>query len=482
MTTISKKGKRGSIKRKKGLVNSFSINIQPWNGIITSQDPYTIPEDTAVWIDGLPKLTGAIENIPLPQEVYSHSENISYFFTFELSGNQYYAILDGSYLRFYNSSFSQIVTFSTSSSICDYCVQDNQYLWVTTRDFLIVFNGTQIYNLTTHGVTGDAICYWKGRIFIGKDRTITFSVPSPNPTSGDNPFNTSQGAGAIGLTVSIFSYIYALIPKEDSIYIFTDRSIVALLGTTISNDPTQWYLTEIVKDLGITGIRRYVTYGHEVYFHTLYGIHKIIATTPEKIDDAITNITSTIYSIELIDYNQITYIVVSSKNFLEPTKKALYCYNTLNNKWYALSIEAERLTHSLNNYYFSKGNKIYKMFTSSSYNSLEIKSKIFFNIENVYYNIKNIVLYGRGNSDYVSNFINLVYGKSDDNLIFVTQNSQLLSITQQGDFWIAVYKPTNTAPFNYRTKQFQLYLKQGNNFYSELINITINGTVGARYV
>lgn len=479
MTTTTKTRRK---KKKISLVNPFSINMQPWNGMVTSQDPYTISEDTSVWINGLPKLTGAIEAVPLPQQVYSHTTTVKFFFTFELSGSQYFAILDGSYLRFFNSFFTEIARFATSADICDYCIQDNSYLWVVTRSFLITFDGSTIYNLTSYNILGDAICYWKGRIFIGKDRTLTFSVPNPNATGTTNPFNTASGAGYIGLTVSVFAFIYALIAKEDSIYIFTDKSIITMIGTTISNDPSQWYITEIVKDVGITGIRKYVTYEHDVYFHSIYGVHRITATVPNKIDDAITNITSSINALSLMNYNQITYIVVSATSFIDNSKKALYCYNTLNNRWYALSIEADCISYHLNKYYISSGNTIYKMFASSNYLPLEVKTKVFFNVENFYYNIKNIVLYGRGNYDYVSNFINLVYGSNETNLIFITQSSQLISFSQQADFWIAVYKPIATAPYSYRVKQFQLYLKQNSNYYSELINITVNGTIGARYV
>lgn len=469
-------------KKKTDIPNTFTYNLQPWNGIVISQDPYTIAEDTAVWLNGLPKLTGAFETVKDKSLVYTHSTAVNYFFTFNLGGNQYFAILDGSNLSFYSSNFTLITSFATTETICDYCVQDNSYLWVITRNFLITFNGTNIYNLTTYGITGDTICYWKGRIFVGKDRTLTFSVPSPDATGATKPFNTAQGAGSIGLTVSVFSKIYALIPKEDSIYLFTDMSIIAMIGTTISNDPTQWYITEIVKDLGITGIRKYTVYGHEVYFHSIYGIYKIIATTPEKIDDAITNITNTIYAIDFFDYNNITYIAVSCNSFIDSNKKAIYCYNTLTNRWYALDIECNNITHHLNSYYISSGDKIYKLFSSDNYLPLKVKTKVFFNVNNTYMNIKNVILYGRGNYNFVSQLISLVYGSQQDNIIFITVSQQLLSITQSQDFWLVVFKPTSTTPFQQRLKQFQLYLQQSNTDYCELINITINGTVGARYV
>jgi|YNPMSStandDraft_2_1061718.scaffolds.fasta_scaffold04139_3 hypothetical protein len=470
-------------KQPKDIAKSFSIDLAPWNGIITSQDAYTIPEDTATWISGLPKLTGAIENVPDANVVYTHTANIVNFFTFVLGSNQYFCILDGSYLRMYSSSFTEIANFATTVTKVDYAIQDNQYIWITAKNnFLITFNGTTIYNLTSNGVTGDAICYWKGRIFIGKNRIITFSVPNPDATGNINPFNTANGAGAITLTVSVFSQILALIPKEDSIYIFTDKSIVSLIGTTISNDPMNWYITEIVKDVGITGIRNYVVNEHTVYFHSPFGIYEITATAPQKIDDAITNVTDTISGICFFSYNQIPYIAVSCKSYINNNVNAIYCYNFLTNKWYALNIDAKVMSNNLGDAWFINGTKIYKMFASNDYLPLHVKSKIFFNLENIYYNIKNIILYGRGNFNYLQEFIVLVFAGQQNNIIFQTSGNDLIQIAQQQDFWLAVLKPSATLPYAMRVKQFQIELVQSNKSYSEIISVRIKGSQGARYV
>jgi len=481
MAIATKKTKKK--KQPKDIAKSFNVDLVPWNGMITSQDAYTIPEDTAVWVSGLPKLTGAIENVPDANTVYTHTANIVDFFTFVLGSSQYFCILDGSYLRIYSSTFNQIATYATNVAKVDYTIQDNQYIWITNKNsFLITFDGTTIYDLTSNGVTGDAICYWKGRIFIGKDRVITFSVPNPDATGATNPFDTANGAGSITLTVSVFAQILALIPKEDSIYIFTNRSIVSLIGTTISNDPTQWYITEIVKDVGITGIRNYVVNEHTVYFHSPFGIYEITATAPQKIDDAITNITSAISGICFFSYKQIPYIAVSCTSFIDNSVNAIYCNNLLTNKWYALNIDAKVMSNNLSDAWFVNGTKVYKMFASSDYLPLHVKSKIFFNLENTYYNIKNVILYGRGNFNYLQEFIILVFAGQQDNIIFQTSGGNLIQVAQQQDFWLAVLRPSTTLPYAMRVKQFQIELKQSDKNYSEIINVRIKGSIGARYV
>lgn len=477
-------------KRPKTIAKTFEINLQPWNGIITSQDSFTIPEDTAVWVSGLPKLTGAIENVPAPMTVYTHSSTIKFAFGFELSGNRYYCIMDGSSLVFLSSSFTAIASFPTADTVCDYAIQDNQYIWITTKNFLITFDGNNLYNLTSYGITGDSIAYWKGRIFIGKNRVLTFSKPDPAADGSANPFDIEQGAGAITLTVSIFSKIYAIVPKEDSIYLFTDRSIISLIGTTISNDPTLWYITELLKDIGITGIRRYALYEHSIYFHSLYGLQEIVATSPNKIDDAITNITRTVNSIAIFSYKQVTYVAAIAPSYVG-SGNAIYCYNLLLKKWYTLDISAESIFSIANDAFIVSGRAIQKLFANTVYLPLYIKSKIFFSIDNTYFNIKNIVIYGRGVYNYASPFTVMVYAQEQDNIIFTNTSNNLLSVQQTGseqgsfgseDFWIAVLKPADTNPFQMRVKQFQIQFNQIGNDYSEIINIRVNGTIGARYV
>jgi hypothetical protein len=520
MATKTQKSQFNISKKKRELAKKIEFNIQPWDGIITSQDPYTISENSAVWCSGLPKLTGAIENVKDAETLYSYPTDIKDFFVFGINNERYYCIVTSSYLRIYNKSFIQIVSYSTSfQQKLEYAIQDNSYLWIVSRNFLLTFDGTNLYDLTSHGITGDAICYWKGRIFIGKDRVITFSVPSPDPTGATNPFNTQQGAGALTLTISLFSKIYSLIPKEDSIYIFTNKSIVSLIGTTISNDPTQWYLTEITKELGITGIRNYIVREHTIYFHSILGIHAITATVPDKIDDAITDITTSIdslsVSISLIDYKGVPYIAVVATNAQNPSQKALYLYNILFKKWYSLSYDKENsskdvllLSHysdgnTTTTYAVTRNNDVKQLMSSDSYIPLYIKSKVYFNTDDVYLNIKKITVYGRGfGTDISVNIISprfskvgsdtksfklvqpinsFIFTNQTGNIIFVNAQGDKIIFSQESSFWYLIYKPAGTYPLQMRTSEFQIEIKQSNAFYTEIINIKIEGTVGAKY-
>ena len=488
------KKKTYKTKKKAGLTKSFEINIQPWEGIITSQDPYTIPDNVATWISGLPKLTGSIEAVQAPSELYNHTSNIKDLFSFQIGNNQYFCFLDGEKLRFTDNLLSLIASYDTTQEICDYTVQENQYVWVTSRSFLIAFDGSSIYNLTTHNITGDAICYWKGRIFIAKDRTIVFSVPNPNPTSSSNPFNTSLGAGAITITVGEFSKIYALIPKEDSIYIFTDRNIISLIGTTISNDPNQWYITEIVHEIGMTGVRKYIRLEHSIYFHTSLGIYKIIATVPEKIDDAISNLTGQIYGISNMTYKGIPYIAVSTKHPIYEDMNALLCYNILNGKWYGIDVNSSALAFFANNTYYASGRSIYRLFGKENvYLPIKLKSKTYYNLENTYFNIKDVVAYGRGASYYnFDKFTESVVYKIPK-LMWQTDNGDIIVFSQTNtainlyfdlpiDFWINVYKPKYTTPFATRVEEFNFYLEQLTETPSELVSLKVRGNIGGRYV
>ncbi|MDW7973275.1 MAG: hypothetical protein RMI01_08765, partial [Thermodesulfovibrio sp.] len=471
--------------KKKQLVNRFSTALQPWEGLITSQDPYSISEKACVWIEGLPKLTGAIETPPASSQVLSLS-SIKYYFNAYINGI-YHVVLTGSNIVFYNSNFNQVASTSMTDEICDWCVQDNQYLWVVTRNKLIAFNGTTIYDLSSANVFGDTICYWKGRVFIAKDRTITYTVPNPNPSGSVSAiFNTSQGAGYIMPSAGEYSKIYALVPKEDTIFIFTNMNIMGLIGTTISNDPTQWYIAELSSGVGITGIRKYAVIEHTIYFHSQMGMYGIIATLAQKIDDAITNVTQNVKAVGFFQYNQQPYLaVIAPKHIGEGY--AMYCYNVLLKKWYALNIDAISICTCDNvTTYYTIGNKIYKLFGSNnSYLPLKVVSKRFFNAEGVYYNIRSLFLYGRGSDRYeVKGALNMQRNynvKGYRGLIFMGENQFIFGsggsgmILQQRDFFNLVFYPLND-PFSKRFDEFDFTIEQQTTDYSELILVKFTGT------
>jgi len=485
-------------KKPKTIAKNFEILLSPWEGLVTSQDAYTIPETMSVWIEGLPKLTGAIEGVLKSTTKYTHTKTISDYFNFALS-DIFHAILDGINLTFLNSSFVSAGTFSTTDTICDYGLQGNTAVWVVTRNFLVTFDGTTVYNLTGRNVLGDAICYWKGRIFIGKDRTITFSVPNPDYTNATNPFDTGSGAGYITINIGSFGKILGLIPKEDSIYILTDNNILALLGTTISNDPTQWYLAEVISGYGLTDIRKWIRYEHTIYYHSTIGVVSIIATAPEKIDDAISNLTDSIYGINYFVYNGIPYIglIVDSP---ESDNKTICCYNLLFKKWFSLPLNLTTFATIEKETYGIQGANIIKFFDSDKYFPIKIKTKTFFNLDQIYYNLRTIYLYGRGN-----NVVNCnIYDETSKELQFDFNqlnpvSNSLLFNNSYGDFlfnntyghfmygqtpyfFLNVYKNLNENYRGIRVKQFYLTLEsEDNGVYTEFINLKVKGTLGARY-
>jgi len=497
---MPQKKKKENPKKPKTLSKEFEIPLAPWEGVVTSQDPFTIPDTVSLWIEGLPKLTGSIEGVLKPLTKYTHGSTILDYFVFQLSG-EFHTILDGANLTFLNASFVSAGSFATSASKCDYALQGNTAIWIVTRTLLITFDGTTVYNLTGRNVFGDAICYWKGRIFIGKDRIITFSVPTPDYTNVVNPFDTAQGAGYITINIGSFNKILALIPKEDSIYVLTDNGIIALLGTTISNDPTQWYLTEIISGYGLTAIRKWVKYEHTIYYHSNIGTVSIIATAPDKIDDAITNITQTIDGINYFIYNGIPYIVVIADSFFSPPNKVIYCYNLLFKKWFVLPLNLIAISSYQSKTYGIEGSSLKELFASDKYFPIKVKTKTFFNLDRVYYNLRSIYLYGRGSNaisckiyDETSHQVEFNYkqmGMISNSMLFQNSYGNFLFYNSAGDFLFAqtpgfflnTYKDYNTGYSGRRMKQFFLSVEgEDSGVYSELINLKIHGTLGARYV
>jgi len=492
--------RKEGIKKPKTISKEFEISLAPWEGMVTSQDPFTIPDNASLWIEGLPKLTGAIEGVPKPLTKYTHNATILDYFSFPLA-DSYHCLLDGTSLYFLNKNFVPVTSFSTSASKCDYGLQGSSAVWVVSGSFLITFDGTNVYNLSGRNVFGDAICYWKGRIFIGNNRTINFTVPDPDYTNVNNPFSTANGAGFITINIGSFSKIRALVPKEDSIYIFTDNNILVLLGTTISNDPTQWYLTEVVSGHGLTGIRKLVKYEHTIYYHSNIGIMSIIATAPEKIDDAITNLTGSISGITYFVYNGIPYIAVTAQSYNNPSSNAVYCYNLLFGKWFALPTDVENISTCQNITYGAKGTDIVQFFSSGYYYPVKIKTKTFFNLEQLYYNLRTIYLYGRGSNvidctvyDETSHQVNFTYQQSglvSNTFLFSNSYGDFLFSNDYGHFLLAqtpgfflnAYRNYLTGYMGVRMKQFYLTIEaEDNGVYTELINVKVKGTIGARYV
>jgi len=466
-------------KKKQTIAKEFEITITPWEGMVFSQDPYTIPDNMAVWIEGLPKLTGAIEAVPYysslvgvmnPRQIRAFSLSNDYICVLRFGPLNIFAI--------YRSDGSCAGEIQAPISKFDIAVQGNTACWITGRGqsgetFLRTFDGTYLRDLGQYGVDGNAICYWKGRIFVGRDRTLIFSVPNPDYTGGTNPFNTANGAGYIDINLGSFSKILALIPKEDSIYILTNNNIIALLGTTISNDPTQWYLTEIMSGYGITDTGMWTKYEHTIYYHSPVGVLSLIATVPEKIDDAVTirtGVPQYVRDIGWFVYQGVPYLAVISERF-DFSGYAIYCYNILTRKWYAIPIDCSSITSIRDITYVATNTAILKLFgSSSSYYGVKVLSKVFFNDANIYYNIRKIHLYGRGGSNINLNFIN------------ETRQQTLLTCNtlSNPDFFLNTYYFNQTLAN--RCKQFQLSFGQTDAQYSELISVKIKGTLGARYV
>ncbi len=497
MAQMTRQKKANPKKKPETIAKEFDIEINPWEGLIVSQDPWTIPETSSIWVEGLPKLTGTIEGVLAPLLRYTHTATIQDYFYFKLT-NDFHGLLDGSNLVFLDNTFVSVGSFATTDIKCDFALQGSSAIWVVTRNFLVTFDGTTVRNLSGRNVKGDAICYWKGRIFIGKDRTIAFSVPNPDYTNVNNPFDTANGAGYITINIGSFSKILALIPKEDSIYIITDNNIIGLLGTTISNDPTQWYLTEILSGYGISGVRKYTKYEHTIYCHTNKGMLSLVATAPDSIDDAISNITVSVDDVSYFVYKNIPYVTCISNSYMNPDVKTVYCYNLLFKKWFTIPVEAKVLSSFGADSYIASGSKIKKLFGGSTYLPVKVKTKTFFNTSNIYFNLRRIYLYGRGNSSINCKVINeagvehslerespytvnsFLFNNSYGNFLFSNSWGDFL-YGQSPEFFLNQYKQSNELGF--RLKQFTILLEEEDTKeYSELINLRVKGTLGARYM
>jgi hypothetical protein len=95
----------------------------------------------------------------------------------------------------------------------------------------------------------------------------------------------SLAAGTFDITsTDLRQQIMKIIPYMDSIYIIGDHAIIALTGTTISNDPTNWYQMEVFNTLGTISTPTCVNFQNNIYLVNEYGMYRIASTQEVKID------------------------------------------------------------------------------------------------------------------------------------------------------------------------------------------------------
>jgi hypothetical protein len=201
------------------------------------------------------------------------------------SGNVMMAILDDGALGIIHSNglFTVVApanTFSKDPSLIDITNWQNKvYLIVDQNTGYFSFDGTTLL-LISPTLNGRSICIWAGRVFIGNGRIINYSVPG-----GYLDFSAVNGGGYFTVNFTdLKQEIIRLIPYVDSFYIIGDHAIISMTGTTISNNPANWYQMELFNSVGSTFGCNLVNWGNILFLINEYGIWMIASTQNQKLD------------------------------------------------------------------------------------------------------------------------------------------------------------------------------------------------------
>jgi hypothetical protein len=501
---------------KKGVLRNFQAQIAGWKGMITSVDPLEVGDEYSIWIEGLPKVSGALVSPPSPSLVFNHTSNIVQFCYFVLGNGSYFAILDtANVLNLYSSAGSLITTYASFGSSFVWCLQGNKYCYFSNGAHLIAFNGSSIYDLTSGNIYGNAMCYWKGRLFVAMGTVLNYSVISCDPTAGAAAFwNTTNGAGNIDLsTVSSFVSINALDPKIDTIYCYTNNTIIAMIGTSTTNSPSLWYFQELIKNMGVSNQNFLKTVNNVTYFCSVgsatgqMGVQAMTSSMPQKIDVAISNVLLQSY-VDYFVFNGLEYIGFIGQS-LYSSNNVLYCYSTIFQNWFVLnlSFNITGISTYQSQTFVTAGSSVYLLFGGSAYLPINIiTKKIDLGQIIVNKNISKLYLKGIGDKNYNcilnSNSINSVPFSAPTPLVLEysymfnnTSNSFKFNnnLSKTFLFQVVVTTPSAQNAVEFFTKYylpsglatpstwFQLQITNATTNYSELISCLVGGWLGRSY-
>jgi hypothetical protein len=296
-----------------------------------------------------------------------------------VSGNTYWCITEG-------TSASTQPTFNTT-------------IGATTTDGTVVWQSFSYSNglLTLQpDIPGSTLLIYQGRVLIGNGRLLTYSAPL-----SFIDFTITNGGGNFTLTSpNLKSQIVRLLSYMNNIYIIGDHAVIVITGTTITNDPSQWYIMELFNTTGSIYPNSVMNYNNTIYLVNEYGIYTINSSQSQKVDYPIdttrfswTQGQATICLINnllfyLLPVNQYSPLFTTTYNMILAYCLDLQQFFFLD---FGFNVQALYATRSIPNHntYILSNNAVYQL--NSAYNSSlpalpsQITSKVFdFNYTFIY--------------------------------------------------------------------------------------------------
>lgn len=172
---------------------------------------------------------------------------------------------------------------------------------VSTLAHLSIWQGTTIliidptfgyssWDGTTYTVidatrVGESIAVFEGRVWLGHNRTITFTAPATF-----NDFTVGNGAGTVVITDEAFvGNISHMISLVEQLWIFGPASVETISNVTASGIAptvvTTFAITNVITGLGSAAANSGVGYFRAVAFMSPGGIYAISGVTPQKLSE-----------------------------------------------------------------------------------------------------------------------------------------------------------------------------------------------------
>lgn len=183
----------------------------------------------------------------------------------------------------------------------------NYAQWKNERVLIIAGNGywswdpgaglVSLAGTTGAPSTGQTIATFAGRVWIGNNRTITFSAPNSY-----TDFQTASSGGSFIITdETLHSNIVQLFTANNYLYVVGESSFNMISDVRLGSGspvPTIFSNINVSAFVGTTLSHSLFPYLRMIFFATRYGFYALNGATPQKISDALDGIA------DLIDYTK----------------------------------------------------------------------------------------------------------------------------------------------------------------------------------
>ena len=142
------------------------------------------------------------------------------------------------------------------------------------------------YTVIDATLVGESIAVFQGRVWIGHNRTITFSAPATF-----NDFTVASGAGAVTITDEAFvGNITFMLSAVEQLWIVSPASVETISNVTATGSGpvvTTFAITNVVPTVGSLAPASGIPYFRAVVFMSPGGIYAISGVTPQKTSKSI---------------------------------------------------------------------------------------------------------------------------------------------------------------------------------------------------